>query len=72
MKLLKGSLRGTLILTPKDHLDLRSILLGYPFHLTHHLLNHPYPPKAYKNWFIPMVEREKSYAVALRFWPNLG
>ena len=67
MKILEGRLRGTLIPTPKDHLDSRSILLGSPFHLTHHLLNHPCPPKAYKTWFIPMVEREKSYVVALMF-----
>ena len=53
MKLLEGRLRGTLITTPEDHLDLRSILLGYPFNLTHHLLNHPYPPKVYRNRLIP-------------------
>ena len=53
MKLLKGRLHFTLIPTPEDHLNLRSILLGSPFHLTHYLLNHPYPPKAYKTWLIP-------------------
>ena len=71
MKLLEGRLRGSLIPTPEDHLDLRSILLGSPIHLTHHLLNHPYPPKAYKSKIIPMVEGEQSYAVALTFWPKL-
>ena len=53
MKILKGRLCGTLIHTPEDHLDSRSILLGSPFHLTHNLLNHPYPPKAYKTKLMP-------------------
>ena len=53
MELLEGRLRGTLIPTPEDHLDSRSILLGYPVHLNHHLINHPYPPKAYKSRLIP-------------------
>ena len=53
MKLLKGRLHGTLIPTPEDHLDSRSILLGSPIHLTHHLINHPYPSKAYKIRPIP-------------------
>ena len=70
MKLLEGRLRGTLIPTPEDHLDSRSILLGYPIHLTHHLLNHLYPPKAYKRRLISMVEGEKSYVVELTFWPK--
>ena len=52
MKILEGRLRGTLIPTLKDHLDLRSILLGSAFHLTHHLPNHIYPPKAYKTRLI--------------------
>ena len=59
MKLLEGRLRGTLIPTPKDHFDSRSNLLGYPFYLTHHLLNHPYPPKAYKTWLILHGKGEK-------------
>ena len=70
-KLLKGRLRGSLIPTSEDHLGLRSILLGSPIHLTNHLLNHPYPPKAYKSRLISMVEREQSYVVALSFWPRL-
>ena len=53
MNLLEGSLCGTLIPTPEDHLDLKSILLGSPINLTHHLLNHPYPSKAYKSMLIP-------------------
>ena len=48
MKLLEGRIHGTLIPTPEDHLDSRSILSGSPIHLTHHLLKHYYPPKAYK------------------------
>ena len=48
MKLLEGRFHGTVIPTTEDHLDLRSILLGSPIHITHHLLNHPYPLKAYK------------------------
>ena len=40
------------------------------FHLTHHLLNHPYPPKAYKSTLISMVEREQGYVVALTLWPK--
>ena len=48
MKLLEGRIHGTLIPTPEDHLDLRSILSRSPTHLTHYLLNHPYAPKAYK------------------------
>ena len=70
MKLLKGRLRGTLIPTPEDHLDLRYILLGSPIHLTNHLLNHPYPPKASKSRLISMVQGEKIYVVALTFWPK--
>ena len=58
MKLLEGRLHGTLIPTPKDHLDSRSILLGSPIHLTHHFLNHPYPLLAYKRRLISMVEGE--------------
>ena len=58
MKLLKGMLHGSLIPTPEDHLGSRSILLGSPIHLTHHFLNHPYPPKAYKSSPISMVEGE--------------
>ena len=69
MKLLKGRLRCSLIPILEDHLGLRSILLGSPIHLTHHFLNHPYPPKAYKNKLISMVEREQGYVVALSFWP---
>ena len=65
MKLLEGRIHGILIPTPKDHLDSISIFLGSPIHLSHHLLNHPYPPKAYN-----MVEREKSYVFALTFWPK--
>ena len=53
MKLLEGRIHGTLIPTPEDHLDLRSIFLVYPIHLTHHLIHHPYPPKAYKSRLIP-------------------
>ena len=53
MKLLEGILRGTLISTHVDHLDSRYPLVGSPFHLTHHFLNHPYPQKAYKTWLIP-------------------
>ena len=53
MNLLEGRLRNTLIPTPEDHLNLISILLGSPIHLTHHLLNHYYPPKAYKSRLIP-------------------
>ena len=67
MNILEGRLRGTLIPTPKDNLDSRSILLGSPIHLTHHLLNHPYLPKAYKRRLISMVEGEQSYAIALKF-----
>ena len=70
MKFLEGMLCGSLIPTPKDHLGLRSILLGYPIHLTHHFLNHPYPPKAYKIRLISMVEREQGYVVTLIFWPK--
>ena len=58
MKLLEGRLRGTLVPTPEDHLDSRSILLGSPIHLTHHFLNHTYPPKAYKSRLKAMVEGE--------------
>ena len=72
MNLIEGILHGNLIPTLEDQLESRSILLGYPFHLTHHLLNHPFPPEAYKTWLIPMDEREKSYADALMFWPNIG
>ena len=71
MKLLEGRLCGTLIPTPEDHLDLRSILLGSPIHLTHHCLNHPYPLLAYKSKLISMVEEEQSYVVELTFWPKL-
>ena len=53
MKLLEGRLRGTLIPTPKDHFDLRSIILLSPIRLTHDLINDPYPPKAYKSRLIP-------------------
>ena len=53
MKLLEGMLCGTLIPTPENHLDLRSILLGYPLHLTEHLLNHSFPPNAYKRMLTP-------------------
>ena len=53
MNIIEGRIHGTIIPTPKDHLESRSVLLGYPFHLTHHLLNHPYPPKAYKTRIIP-------------------
>ena len=53
MKLAEGRLHGTLIPTPQDHLDSRYILLGSPFHITHHLLNHPYPPNTYKTKLIP-------------------
>ena len=70
MKLLEGRLHGSLIPTSEDHLESRSILLGSPIHLTHHLLNHPYPPEAYKNRVISMVEREQSYVVALTFCPK--
>ena len=28
-------------------------LVGSPFHLIHHFLNHPYSPKAYKTLLIP-------------------
>ena len=70
MKLLEGSLRCTLIPTIEDHLDSISILLGFPIHVTHHLLSHPYPPKAYKSALISMVEREQSYDVALTFLPK--
>ena len=58
MKLLEGRIHGYLIPTPKDKLGSRSILLGYPVHLTHHFLNHPYPPKAFKRRLISMVEGE--------------
>ena len=51
-KLLEGRLHDNLIPTPEDHLELRSILLGSLIHLTHHLLNHPYPPEAYKSRLI--------------------
>ena len=67
MKLLEGRFRHTLIPTPEDHIDSRSILLGYPIHLTHHLINLLYPPKSYKSMLILMVKREKSYAIALTF-----
>ena len=67
MKLIEGRIHGTLIPTPKDHLDSRPILLGSTFHLTHHLFNHPYPPKAYKIRLISMFERKQSYVVALTF-----
>ena len=53
MKLLEGRFRGTLIPTLEYHLESRSILLGSPIYFTHHLLNHPYPPKAYKSRIIP-------------------
>ena len=53
MQVLRDQLRGTLIPILVDHLDLRSPLVGSPFHLIHHFLNHPYPPKAYKTWLIP-------------------
>ena len=53
MKLLEGRIHGTLIPTPMDHLDSISPIVGSPFHLIHHFLNHPYPPKAYKTWLIP-------------------
>ena len=72
MKLLEGRLHGTLIPTLMDHLDLRSTLVGCPFHLIHLFLNHPYPPKACKAWLILHGKVEKIYAAALRFWPNLG
>ena len=68
MNILKGSLHGTLIPTPKDHMDSRSILLGYTIHLTHNFLNHPYPLLDYKRRLISMVEEGKSYAVELTFW----
>ena len=70
MKLLEGRLHGSLIPIPKDHLGSISTLVGSPIHLTHHFLNHPYPPKAYKSILISMVEREQGYAVALYFWPR--
>ena len=70
MKFLEGRLCGSLIPTPQEHLGSRSILLGSLIHLTHHFLNHPYPPKAYKSRFISMVEREQGYAFALTFWPK--
>ena len=70
MKLLEGRLRGTLMPTPEEYLDSRSILLGYPIHLTHHFLNHPYPLLAYKSRLISMVEEEQSYVVELAFWPK--
>ena len=70
MKILEGRLRNTLIPTPEHHMESRSIHLGYPIHLTHHLLNHPYLLKAYKSRLISMVEREQIYAVALTFWPK--
>ena len=63
----EGRLHDSLIPTPKDLLGSRSILLGSPIHLSHHFLNHLYPPKAYKIRLISMVEREKSYVVALTF-----
>ena len=68
MKLLEGRLHGTLTLTPGDHLDSRSILLGSLFHLTHHLLNQPYPPNAYKSRLTP--HGEQSYTIALTFMPK--
>ena len=58
MKLLEGRIHGTLIPTHEDHLDSRSILLVSPIHLTHRLLNHPYPPKSYKSKLVSMVEGE--------------
>ena len=70
MNLLKGSLHGTLIPTPKDHMDSISILLGYTIHLTHNFLNHPYPLLDYKRRLISMVEKVQIYVVELTFWPR--
>ena len=53
MKLLEGILCGTIIHNLVEHMDSKYPLVGSPFHLIHHFFNHPYPPKAYKTWFIP-------------------
>ena len=52
MKLLEGRINSTLIPTLVDHLDSISPLVGSPFHLIHHFLNHPYHPKGYKYYLI--------------------
>ena len=72
MKLLKYKRFGTPIPTLVDHLDSRSPLVGYPLHLIHHFLNHPYPLKGYKYILIPHGLEEECYAAALKFYPNLG
>ena len=72
MKILKGKLRGTLIPTLLDHMESRPPLVGSPFHLIHHFLNHPYPPKGYKYWLTPHGLGEEIYVAAPKFWPNLG
>ena len=51
---------------------LKILLVGSPFHLIHHFLNHPYPPKGYKYSLTLHGLDEESYAAALKFWPNIG
>ena len=72
MNLLEDHLCGTLIPTFVDHLDSISPLVGSPFHLIHHFLNHSYPPKGFKTWLTPNGKGEESYAAAPMIWPNLG
>ena len=59
MKILEAWMHGNLIPRLLDHLGSRSILVGYPLHLTHDILNHPYPPMAISIGSPPMGKRRK-------------